>query len=152
MLKQWGETAVADNLAQQVTPALEKVIEANIVLAGLANSIQDAMATPGFAHVIHDRLTHQPELHHWLPGEKVGFSLLIQSWIEQQGKQVEPELLSLLRRFHSPLTLPVAIDAGTVRQIAQQIHFPAASLAHLPFTFDPYQLEQALLATAAFKP
>lgn len=152
VLRQWGETAVADNLAQQVTPALEKVIEANIVLAGLANSIQDAMATPGFAHVIHDRLTDQPELHHWLHGEKVGFSLLIQSWIEQQGKQVEPELLSLLRRFHSPLTLPAAIDADTVHQIAQQIHFPAASLAHLPFTFDPHQLEKALLATAAFKP
>lgn len=151
VLKQWGETAVADNINQQVTPALEKVIEANIVLAGLANSIQDAMATPGFAHVIHDRLTHQPELHHWLHGEKVGFSLLIQSWIEQQGKQVDPDLLALLRLFHSPLTLPAAIDADRVRQIAQQIRFPAASLAHLPFTFDSHLLEQAFLAAGAIK-
>ncbi|MBT8497929.1 glycerol dehydrogenase [Pantoea agglomerans] len=151
VLKRWGEMAVADNIRQQVTPALEKVIEANIVLAGLANSIQDAMATPGFAHIIHDRLTHQPELHHWLHGEKVGFSLLVQSWIEQQGKQVEPELLALLRRFHSPLTLPAAINADRVREIAQQIHFPSASLAHLPFTFDHPLLEQALLATSAFK-
>lgn len=151
VLKQWGETAVADNINQQVTPALEKVIEANIVLAGLANSIQDEMATPGFAHIIHDRLTHQPELHDWLHGEKVGFSLLVQSWIEQRGKQVEPELLALLRRFHSPLQLPAAITADRVRQIAQQIHFPVASLAHLPFTFDHHQLEQALMATGAIK-
>ncbi|MDF2915646.1 MAG: hypothetical protein K0R96_3767, partial [Pantoea agglomerans] len=35
--------------------------------------------------------------------------------------------------------------------IAQQIHFPSASLAHLPFTFDHPLLEQALLATSAFK-
>jgi len=109
------------------------------------------MATPGFAHIIHDRLTHQPELHHWLHGEKVGFSLLVQSWIEQQGKQVEPELLALLRHFHSPLTLPAAINEDRVREIAQQIHFPSASLAHLPFTFDHPLLEQALLATSAFK-
>lgn len=135
-----------------MTPALEKIIEANIVLAGLANSIQDSMATPGFAHVIHDRLTHQPELHHWLHGEKVGFSLLVHSLIEQDNGQVEPTLLSLLRRFYSPLTLPATLPDAALRQIAQDIHFPAASLADLPFTIDSHQLEQALRATAAFKP
>lgn len=64
---------------------------------------------------------------------------------------MEPELLVLLRRFHSPLTLPAAINADRVRQITQQIHSPSASLAHLSFTFDQHLLEQALLATAAFK-
>ena len=147
----WGEAAVAANIVHQVTPALEKIIEANIVLAGLANSVQDSLATPGFAHVIHDRLTHQPELHHWLHGEKVGFSLLVHSFIEQDNGKVEPELLALLRRFHTPLTLPAGISDARVRQIAREIHFPAASLADLPFTIDPLRLEQALLATAAFK-
>lgn len=144
----WGEAAVEANIARQVTPALEKIIEANIVLAGLANSIQDSMATPGFAHVIHDRLTHQPELHHWLHGEKVGFSLLVHSLIEQDNGQVEPSLLSLLRRFNSPLTLPDTLTDAALRQIAQDIHFPAASLADLPFSIDAHKLEQALRATA----
>lgn len=149
--EKWGDQAVADNAQQQVTPALEKVIEANIVLAGLANSIQDRLATPGFAHVIHDRLTHQPELHHWLHGEKVGFSLRVQSIIEQNSDRADSRLMGLLQRFNTPLTLPFVGDdrKARVRALAESIRFPADSLQHLPFTITADKLEQALLSTLA---
>jgi glycerol dehydrogenase len=149
IFEKWGEQAVEDNLHQRVTPALEKVIEANIVLAGLANSVQDRLATPGFAHVIHDRLTHQPELHHWLHGEKVGFSLLVQSLVEQESGQPDTTLLRLLQRFDTPLSLPFA-HAGRqakVRRLAEEIRFPPESLPHLPFAITAGKLEKALLAT-----
>lgn len=144
----WGDAAIAANRAKTVTPALEKVIEANIVLAGLANSVQDAMPTPGVAHVIHDRLTHQPELHDWLHGEKVGFSLLIQSLLER-GENVEEGLLARLRQYESPLRLPALSGdrAGSIRRIAQEIHFPAASAANLPFAVTHEALARALLQT-----
>ena len=95
----WGEAAINANQQQQVNQALEKVIEANIVLAGLANSIRGPLDTPGLAHVIHDTLTHQPELHDWLHGEKVGYSLLIQSLVDNPEGQPDSELLTLLRRM-----------------------------------------------------
>ncbi|MEQ4531682.1 MAG: iron-containing alcohol dehydrogenase family protein [Mixta sp.] len=146
----WGDEAVAANRLQQVTPALEKVIEANIVLAGLANSVQDELATPGVAHIIHDRLTHQPELHHWLHGEKVGYSLLVQSLLESNGGHAEARLLALLWRFNTPLRLPELAGGQqkALRAIAEDIHFPPASRDHLPFAMTPEKLAQALLATA----
>lgn len=149
MFEKWGEQAVEDNLHQQVTPALEKVIEASIVLAGLANSFQDRLSTPGFAHVIHDRLTHQPELHHWLHGEKVGFSLLVQSLVEQESGQPDTTLLRLLQRFDTPLSLPFAHPGRQekVRMLAEEIRFPPDSLQHLPFTITAAKLEKALLST-----
>lgn len=144
----WGEAAISANQQRQVTQALEKVIEANIVLAGLANSIRGPLATPGLAHVIHDTLTHQPELHSWLHGEKVGYSLLIQSLIDSP-QEAESELLTLLRRFHSPLRLPSLSGerAERLQQIAQDITFPVNSLADLPFDITYPALLQAFQAT-----
>ncbi len=146
--RECGAAAVAANQQQQVTPELVKIIDANIVLAGLANSVRDVLPTPGFAHAIHNRLTHQPELHGWLHGEKVGYSLLVQSLIEHNGVP-DAELLALLRQYDMPLTLaPLSGDrAATIRAIAERITFPAASAARLPFPINADVLEQALLAT-----
>lgn len=147
----YGDEAVAANQQQRVTPALVKIIDANIVLAGLANSVRDVLPTPGFAHAIHNRLTHQPELHDWLHGEKVGYSLLVQSLLEHNDNP-DDELLQLLRRFGSPLALlPLQGDRlQAIRNIASQIKFPAASAERLPFTINPQTLERALLATERF--
>ncbi|MDN4626140.1 iron-containing alcohol dehydrogenase family protein [Erwinia sp. BC051422] len=151
VFQRWGEVAVRDNQQQQVTQALEKVIEANIVLAGLANSVRGSLDTPGFAHVIHDTLTHQPELHDWLHGEKVGYSLLIQSLVANHNDRPDGTLLALLRHFRSPLRLPALQGdrAARLAQIAAGIHFPAASLDHLPFTITASALNEALLLTEA---
>jgi len=145
----WGEAAINANQQQQVTLALEKVIEANIVLAGLANSIRGPLDTPGLAHVIHDTLTHQPELHLWLHGEKVGYSLLIQALVDNPEGSSDSELLTLLRRFHSPLRLPTLSGDRTERlqQIASTIRFPARSLKDLPFDITYQTLLQALQTT-----
>ena len=146
--RQHGAAAVLANQQQQVTPELVKVIDASIVLAGLANSVRDVLPTPGFAHAIHNRLTHQPELHHWLHGEKVGYSLLVQSLIEHDGEP-DAALLALLRQYDMPLTLaPLHGDRrAAIRSIAEQIKFPAASAERLPFRISADALEQALLAT-----
>lgn len=148
IFRQQGAAAVADNARQQVTPALVKVIDACIVLAGLANSVRGALPTPGFAHAIHNRLTHQPELHHWLHGEKVGYSLLVQSLVEHRGVP-DAELLALLRQYDMPLTLaPLSGDrADVIRTIAAEIRFPPASAERLPFRINAETLTQALLAT-----
>jgi glycerol dehydrogenase len=146
--REHGAAAVAANQQQQVTPELVQIIDANIVLAGLANSVRDVLPTPGFAHAIHNRLTHQPELHEWLHGEKVGYSLLVQSLMEHDGVP-DADLLALLRAYDMPLALaPLTGDrAVAIRTIAEQIKFPAASAERLPFRISADALEQALLAT-----
>ncbi len=82
IFEQLGEQAVADNLARQATPALIKVVDAVIALAGMANSMRDEITRIGVAHGIHNSITRQPDLHGFLHGELVGFGLVIQSfWI-----------------------------------------------------------------------
>ena len=146
IFKQYGDQAIVDNQAGVVTPALIKVIEANIVYAGLSNSVRDTLATPGFAHAIHNRLTHQPELHHWLHGEKVGFCLLIQSLIENNG-QADAELVELLQRYSAPLKLPAFAEdrKAVIRTLAGAVRFPERSAAMLPFEISPASLEKAFL-------
>ncbi|MEZ3498581.1 iron-containing alcohol dehydrogenase family protein [Pantoea sp. KPR_PJ] len=150
--QQWGDAAVEANQQQQVTFALERIIDANIVLAGLANSMRDTLPTPGFAHAIHNRLTHLPALHPWLHGEKVGFSLLVQSFMEQPEGEPDAVLVALLRRFDAPLRLPALPGdrAAALHQLAGEIRFPAASAARLPFEVSPAALEKALTATDHF--
>lgn len=145
----WGEDAIEANQQRQVTQALEKVIEANIVLAGLANSVRGPLVTPAFAHIIHDTLTHQPEIHTWLHGEKVGYSLLIQSLVENRQWESDGELLTLLRRFHSPLRLPTLSGERSkrIQQIVNAISFPVDHLRDLPFGITSQGLLQAFLTT-----
>jgi len=131
IFEQYGEQAIKDNERQTVTPALIKTIDANIAVAGLANSMRDDIGTPGLAHAIHNHLTHQPQLHHWLHGEKVGFCLLVQSLLESHSDKPDAELLALLRQYDAPLALP---ELGTNRAeaitaLAQGVTFPA-SAAH----------------------
>ncbi|MBU5379797.1 MAG: iron-containing alcohol dehydrogenase family protein [Pantoea sp.] len=150
--RQWGDEAVEANRQQQATFALERIIDANIVLAGLANSMRDTLPTPGYAHAIHNRLTGLPELHPWLHGEKVGFSLLVQSFMEQGNGEPDPALVALLRRFAAPLKLPALAGdrAAALHRLAAEVRFPAASAARLPFDVSPAALEQALIATDHF--
>ncbi|OQP30795.1 iron-containing alcohol dehydrogenase family protein [Pantoea latae] len=150
--QQWGDEAVEANQQGQTSFALERIIDASIVLAGLANSMRDTLPTPGFAHAIHNRLTDMPELHHWLHGEKVGFSLLVQSIMEQPDGEPDATLVALLRRFGAPLRLPeLAGDRrAALQRLAGAIRFPAASAARLPFAVTPAALEKALIATDHF--
>ncbi|WLS79518.1 iron-containing alcohol dehydrogenase family protein [Erwinia pyri] len=149
LFEKWGAQAVQDNQHGRVTLALNKVIEGCIVLAGMANSIRDADPTPGFAHAIHNRLTRQPELHDWLHGEKVGFSLLVQSLMQQPDGKPEAGLLALLRQYGAPLTLaPLTGDRHqAIGAIAREVKFSAENATRLPFDTSAGALEKALLAT-----
>ncbi len=105
-----GVQAVKDNKAQVVSEALINVIDANIAIAGLANSIRGEIPTLGVAHAIHNRLTYEPALRDWLHGERVGYSLLVQSFLEGDGENAG--------RYAVELTAPVrnAADAGAAER------------------------------------
>lgn len=94
-----GEEAVRDNEARRITPALIKVIDASIALAGLANSVMDGIERIGIAHAIHNSLTHHEAAHHYLHGEKVGFGLFIQALMDEREVVENRRLVALLLRY-----------------------------------------------------
>lgn len=67
-----GATAKADGERHAVTPALERIIEANILLSGLGFESAGLAA----AHSIHNGLTALEETHAFYHGEKVAFGVL----------------------------------------------------------------------------
>ncbi|TCL07255.1 iron-containing alcohol dehydrogenase family protein [Sodalis ligni] len=152
IFEQLGEQAVADNQARQVTPALIKVVDAVIALAGMANSMRDEITRIGVAHGIHNSITRQPDLHGFLHGELVGFGLVIQSLLDTTGAPSRARLLNLLKVFSTPLTLrELGVTESVARraaQIAQGVQIAPAIAARLPFALNAERIEQALLSAA----
>ncbi|MFJ5387603.1 iron-containing alcohol dehydrogenase family protein [Pectobacterium sp. CHL-2024] len=146
----YGEQAIADNEQGLVTPALRGAIDAVIALAGLANSMKDEVPRIGVAHAIHNSMTHLPELHDWLHGEKVGFGLAVQAFLEHDSDDDREELFTQLRRYGSPITLS-ALGLNErpqlVESIAQHVKIAPRIAARLPFATDAERIERALWHT-----
>ncbi|EHD22266.1 MULTISPECIES: iron-containing alcohol dehydrogenase family protein [Brenneria] len=146
----YGEQAIADNQQKQVTPALRKVIDAAIALAGVANSMKDDVPRIGVAHAIHNSMTRLPELHHWLHGEKVGFGLAVQAFLEHDDAHDREELLLQLRRYGSPLTLDslgLGDRPAQVDEIVKNVKIGPHIAARLPFSVEPESIGKALWST-----
>ncbi|ATA24519.1 glycerol dehydrogenase [Brenneria goodwinii] len=146
----YGVQAIADNQQKRVTPALRKVIDAVIALAGVANSMKDNVPRIGVAHAIHHSMTRLSELHHWLHGEKVGFGLAVQAILEHDDANDREELLQQLHRYGSPLTLTLlglADRPQLVDKIAENVLIKPHIAARLPFSVEKERIKQALWST-----
>lgn len=73
-LKEYGLAAIEDVKVHAVTPALEKVVEANVLLSGIGWE-SGGLAT---AHVLGNGLPSLAETHGYLHGEKVSFGVMTQ--------------------------------------------------------------------------
>ena len=79
-----GADALRAVQTQVVTPALERLVEANTLLSGLGFESAGLAA----AHAIHNGLTTVSATHAYLHGEKVAFGLLTQLVLEGQPQSV----------------------------------------------------------------
>jgi len=85
-----------------VTPALERVVEANTLLSGLGFESGGLYIT----HSIHNGLTSQPNHLSYTHGEKVAFGLLTQLVLEGKPKAEIDEVV----QFCVDVGLPVTLD------------------------------------------
>src|SRR5205085_5052352 len=84
-----------------VTPALERLVEANTLLSGLGFESSGLAA----AHAVHNGLTAAPATHAYFHGEKVAYGLLTQLVLEGQPRAVVEPVL----RFATEVGLPVTL-------------------------------------------
>eukprot|EP01083_Nonionella_stella_P264076 896278_1 len=95
--------------ANAVTPALERVVEANTLLSGLG------FVGGGIyiAHSVHNGLTSQPNHLLYTHGEKVSFGLLTQLVMEGRPTEEISDILNLCDSVGLPITLKeVGVDAN----------------------------------------
>lgn len=144
-----GAAALQAVSTQAVTPALERLIEANTLLSGLGFESSGLAA----AHAVHNGLTVAPDTHPYFHGEKVAFGLLVQLVLEGAPRATLEEVLTFSSDVELPITLAdlglanVARDQLTL--IAVRATAPGETIHNEPFEVTSDMVTDAILATDA---
>ena len=132
-----------------VTPALERLVEANTLLSGLGFESSGLAA----AHAVHNGLTAVPGTHPFFHGEKVAFGLLVQLVLEGQPRSVQQEVLGFSAEVGLPITLAeiglTELPREQLQQIALRATAKGETIHNEPFVVTPDMVADALLAADA---
>lgn len=150
ILMEYGVEAKRAVEKKVVTPAVEKVIEANVLLSGLGFE-SGGVAT---AHMIANCLPSLPECHHLMHGDEVGFGIVSQLCLEEE---VEVEEIHEIVDFEIAVGLPVCFaDLGLARVTRKRLEgigkicAGEGSLCHFhPFEVTPESVVDAMIAADA---
>jgi glycerol dehydrogenase len=99
-----GPAAKRDVDAGRNSPSVEKMIEVNILMAGIIGGIGGNTFRVALAHAWLYGMTVLPQVHRFLHGEVVSYGLVVQACLEENATELE-RLIS----FFSRLGLPVAL-------------------------------------------
>lgn len=150
------DTLLADGVAAKtasekgaVTPALDRIIEANTLLSGLGFE----SAGLASAHAIHNGLTALPETHAYYHGEKVAFGVL--AGLHLTG--ADPEEVATVFSFCEEVGLPTTLEdiglAGAdpehLRRAAEAACVPGSPIHHEGGEITPERVLRAMLAADA---
>lgn len=150
------ETLLADGAAalrsietQVVTPALERLVEANTLLSGIGFESSGLAA----AHAIHNGLTTAPETHAYLHGEKVAFGLLTQLVMEGQPRAVIEQVMAFATEVGLPTTLAdiglAELSKSQLQQIATRATIATETIHNEPFAVSSDLVADAIRAADA---
>ena len=144
-----GVEALQAVQAQVVTPALERLVEANTLLSGLGFESSGLAA----AHALHNGLTAAPGTHGFLHGEKVAYGLLVQLILEGQPRSVVETVLDFASQVGLPITLEQIglhdLPKDLLQQIASRATAKGETIHNEPFEVRPDMVVDAILAADA---
>lgn len=128
-----------------VTPALENIIEANILLSGLGFESAGLAAI----HAIHDGLTVLHDAHGATHGEKVAFSTICQLVLENAPKAELYEVLDFALSIGLPVCLAdlgvKEISDAELTEVAEKSCIPEESIHSMPFPITVDQVKAAII-------
>ena len=129
-----------------VTPALDRLVEANTLLSGLGFESSGLAA----AHAIHNGLTAATETHRFFHGEKVAFGVLVQLMMESKPRSTVEEVLEFSTSVGLPITfadIGMAAPADEVlEQIARRGTAKGETIHNEPFEVSPALVVRTLRA------
>ncbi|HAN3402103.1 bifunctional L-1,2-propanediol dehydrogenase/glycerol dehydrogenase [Escherichia coli] len=140
-----GEKAMLAAEQHVVTPALERVIEANTYLSGVGFESGGLAA----AHAVHNGLTAIPDAHHYYHGEKVAFGTLTQLVLENASVEEIETVAALSHAVGLPITLAqldIREDVpAKMRIVAEAACAEGETIHNMPGGATPDQVYAALL-------
>lgn len=132
-----------------VTPALERVVEANTLLSGLGFESGGLAA----AHAIHDGLTVLEETHNVYHGEKVAFSTIVQLVMEDRSSDEIYEVLEFCYSVGLPITLEeLGLSAPSkedLMKVARASVAEGETIHNMPFPVTAELVYNAIVAADA---
>ena len=138
-----AKRAVEQNV---VTPALERLVEANTLLSGLGFESSGLAA----AHAIHNGLTAAPLTHPFYHGEKVAYGLLSQLVLEGKSREIIDPVLAFSSAVGLPITLSqIGLDelaTDLLEEIAARAVADGETIHNEPFEVKANMVSDALLA------
>ncbi len=148
-LMRYGAEAKLANEMQVVTPALDAVIEANVLLSGMGWESGGLAA----AHALQDGFTNIPEIHDMLHGEKVGFLCLVQVVLDDRPIEIMKQVFEFAQKIGLPMTLQ-DLGCGSVSRdvLMEAIRIsctPDESIHNLGFTVTEEEVYDAVIAADA---
>ncbi|UMZ72727.1 glycerol dehydrogenase [Natranaerofaba carboxydovora] len=132
-----------------LTPAVERVVEANTLLSGLGFESSGLAA----AHAIHDGLTALEETHSAYHGEKVTIGTLAQIVLEGRDEKVLWQVIEFASYVGLPITLKdigiKEINEDDLLKVGEASCAEGTTMPNMPFEVTPEMVKDALLAVNA---
>ncbi len=148
-LLQYGAGAKQAAERHVVTPALEHIVEANILLSGIGFD-SGGLAS---AHSVHNGLTALEETHAYYHGEKVALGVLVGLQLTDAPEEESDVVFSFCEEMGLPTTLSdvglAKVDRGRLMLVAEKACAPGASIHHEAGTMTPERVLEAILAADA---
>jgi glycerol dehydrogenase len=144
-----GAEALRAVKTQVVTPALERLVEANTLLSGLGFESSGLAA----AHAVHNGLTAAHGTHAFFHGEKVAYGLLVQLVLEGQPRTVLEQVLGFATEVGLPVTLAEIglpdLPKDVLQKVANRATARGETIHNEPFEVRPDMVADAVLAADA---
>ena len=138
--------AKAACIAHVVTPALENIVEANILMSGLGFESSGLAA----AHAVHNGLTVLEETHKYYHGEKVAFGVIVHLILENAPSKELDTVIGYCRSVGLPTCLK---DLGIVNpskerlmEVAKATVAEGETIYNMPFEVTAENVYAAIVA------
>lgn len=133
-----------------MTPAVEKVVEANTLLSGLGFESGGLAA----AHAVHNGLTAVPATHDHMHGDLVNFGTLTQLALEDRPTSEIDAFIAFCDRVGLPTTLEQVglggADRDDLMTVAEAATMPGETIHNMPFPVDADIVCDAMVAADAY--
>jgi glycerol dehydrogenase len=149
-LRDYGLAALASCAARAVTPALERVVEANTLLSGLGFE----SAGLASAHSLHNGLTALPRTRGLYHGEKVAFGTLVSLFLTDKHPSVMDQVYGFCQSVGLPTTLAdLGLEGVTdqdLHRVAEKACAAGESMHNEPFETSPAVVVDMIKAADAW--
>jgi glycerol dehydrogenase len=150
VLRENAHMAKMSNEQRAVTPALERVVEANILLSGLGWE-SGGLAT---AHTLGNGLAVRSETHKCSHGEKVAFGLAVQLCLDEDIPMgVRIDMIDFMASLGLPVTLREIglgdLGRDELMSLAESLSEPGRFVHNHVFTVSAFDLFSAIVSADA---